>query len=208
MNVCIFPKPFTWYEFTKRIIDIVGASACIILFSPVIVLASILIKIDSEGPVFYCQKRCGKDGKEFCMMKLRSMVYNADDLKPTLQNEVEGSVFKIKNDPRVTRIGSFLRKASIDELLQLLNVLRGDMSLVGPRPLAAEEMEGDSEWKKSRLSVKPGITGLWQIKCRGSEKFEDWIKYDTEYVRKKSLFLDMKILFATIPAVLKGRGAH
>lgn len=197
-----------YYNTFKRIIDIIGAVSGIIFLSPFAILILILIKLDSPGPVFFIQRRCGKDCKEFGMYKFRSMIKDAHLMRPLLQNEVEGSVFKIKNDPRITRVGKILRSTSIDELPQLLNVLRGEMSLVGPRPLAADEMTADENWRELRISVKPGITGLWQVKGRGGREFAEWIKYDTEYVMNRSLSLDIKILFMTVWVVLKGRGAY
>ncbi|MCK4830493.1 sugar transferase [bacterium] len=191
----------------KRLFDLVGALLGLVLLFPFFILASLLIKLDSHGPVFYSQKRCGKAGGEFGMLKFRSMVNNADELKADLQNEADGSVFKVKEDPRVTSIGSFLRRYSLDEFPQLFNVLKGEMSLVGPRPLARSEMKGDLKWQELRLTVTPGMTGLWQIKGRDNESFNDWIRYDTEYVLNRSLWLDLKILFLTLGAVLKGRGA-
>ena len=152
------------------------------------------------------QKRCGKDGREFNMYKFRTMVKDAETLKKRLKNEMDGPMFKLKDDPRITVIGGILRKLSLDELPQLLNVLKGEMSLVGPRPLADEEMVGDDIWREIRLSVRPGMTGLWQIMGRDSGKFSDWITYDTEYVQKRSLFMDIKILFLTITTVLCNKG--
>lgn len=192
----------------KRIFDIGVAVFGIIICLPIFILTSLFIKLDSRGPIFFKQIRCGRGGRGFKMYKFRSMVENAEVLKFQLQNEVDGSVFKIKEDPRVTRIGSFLRTASIDELPQLFNVLTGEMSLVGPRPLAAEEMTADEKWREIRLRVKPGITGLWQVKGRGNKDFSEWIRYDTEYVMNQSLLLDIKILLKTFGAVLKGRGAY
>ncbi len=192
----------------KRSIDILVAIVGGTLLIPVFVAIAISIKLDSKGPIFYVQERCGRSGKVFGMCKFRSMVENADILKRHLKNEIDGSVFKIKNDPRITRIGRFLRRASIDELPQLFNVLRGDMSLVGPRPLSSEEMQGSSEWKEIRLKVRPGITGIWQVKARGNIRFKDWIAYDTYYVKNKSLLLDIKILVMTIGVVIRGKGAY
>lgn len=197
-----------YYNVLKRVIDITGALFGIIILLPIFILTALLIKLDSEGPVFFAQKRCGRGSREFNMYKFRSMIKNADILKLHLQNEAEGSVFKIRNDPRITRIGKILRRTSMDELPQIFNVLRGEMSLVGPRPLSIEEMKADEEWMKLRLSVKPGMTGLWQIKGRGNKRFADWLRYDTEYVKNKSLLLDIKILFMTVWVVIKGKGAY
>ena len=184
------------------------ASLCLLgLLSPVFVVIAVLVKLDSRGPVIFFQRRCGKDWKEFRMLKFRTMALDAESLKGNLQNEIDGPMFKVSRDPRVTRIGRHLRSLSLDELPQLINVLRGEMSLVGPRPLAREEMSTNSRWVEARLSVKPGITGLWQIKARGTMKFSDWITYDMEYVEHRSFLGDIKILLLTIPAVIRRRGA-
>ena len=190
----------------KRLLDILCSFLLLVISIPLFFIIAILIKIDSKGPVFFLQKRCGKDGREFNMYKFRTMVKDAETLKKRLKNEMDGPMFKLKNDPRITVIGGILRKLSLDELPQLLNVLKGEMSLVGPRPLADEEMVGDDIWREIRLSVRPGMTGLWQIMGRDSGKFSDWITYDTEYVQKRSLFMDIKILFLTITTVLCNKG--
>ncbi|HHT9121317.1 MAG TPA: sugar transferase [Candidatus Wunengus sp. YC63] len=190
----------------KRLLDILCSFLLLVISIPLFFIIAILIKRDSKGPVFFLQKRCGKDGREFNMYKFRTMVKDAETLKKRLKNEMDGPMFKLKNDPRITVIGGILRKLSLDELPQLLNVLKGEMSLVGPRPLADEEMVGDDIWREIRLSVRPGMTGLWQIMGRDSGKFSDWITYDTEYVQKRSLFMDIKILFLTITTVLCNKG--
>ena len=190
----------------KRLLDILCSFLLLVISIPLFFIIAILIKIDSKGPVFFLQKRCGKDGREFNMYKFRTMVKDAETLKKRLKNEMDGPMFKLKNDPRITQVGGILRKLSLDELPQLLNVLKGEMSLVGPRPLADEEMVGDDIWREIRLSVRPGMTGLWQIMGRDSGKFSDWITYDTEYVQKRSLFMDIKILFLTITTVLCNKG--
>jgi lipopolysaccharide/colanic/teichoic acid biosynthesis glycosyltransferase len=187
--------------FIKRVIDIFGSLTILFLNLPLFILASIMIKLDTRGPVFFRQKRCGIGGKEFGMYKFRTMVENADSIKNEVENVVDGPMFKSKKDPRITRVGRMLRKTSVDELPQVLNVLNGEMSLVGPRPLAMEEMEGNDTWKSMRLSVKPGLTGLWQIRGRGTHKFSDWVKYDVEYVRKRSILLDIKIILMTVGVV-------
>lgn len=194
-------------DYLKRIFDIVCGFLLLILFLPLLFIISIMIKIDSKGPIFFLQKRCGRYGVEFKMYKFRTMINDAEFLKKGLTNEMDGPMFKMKNDPRITRVGSLLRSWSLDELPQLLNVLKGEMSLVGPRPLASEEMTGNDHWRKTRLFVKPGMTGLWQIMGRGSGKFNDWIKYDFEYVQKRSFFMDIKILFLTLIAVTRDDGA-
>jgi lipopolysaccharide/colanic/teichoic acid biosynthesis glycosyltransferase len=170
---------------------------------------AIIIKIESPGSVFYIQKRCGKGGKLFGMIKFRSMMANAEILQNEFipLKETDGPMFKICNDPRITRLGKILRNTSIDELPQLFNVLKGEMSLVGPRPLIMDEMEFSPSWREMRLSVKPGITGVWQVEARSSRSFRDWIKYDVDYVKNRSLWLDIKILLKTIKVVLKREGA-
>ncbi|TVM03404.1 MAG: multidrug MFS transporter [Candidatus Brocadia sp. WS118] len=190
----------------KRILDIVCSFLLLVFFLPLFFIIAILIKIDSKGPVFFLQRRCGANGRVFHMYKFRTMVKDAEALKKKLKNEMDGPMFKMRNDPRITEIGRILRKCSLDELPQLLNVLKGEMSLVGPRPLADDEMEGDEQWKKIRLSVKPGMTGLWQIMGRASGRFSDWVSYDITYVQKKSLFLDFKILFFTMFTVFSKVG--
>jgi lipopolysaccharide/colanic/teichoic acid biosynthesis glycosyltransferase len=190
----------------KRLLDILCSFLLLVISIPLFFIIAILIKIDSKGPAFFLQKRCGKDGREFNMYKFRTMVKDAETLKKRLKNEMDGPMFKLRNDPRITGVGRILRKLSLDELPQLLNVLKGEMSLVGPRPLADEEMIGDDIWREIRLSVRPGMTGLWQIMGRDSGKFGDWITYDTEYVQKRSLFMDIKILFLTITTVLCNKG--
>lgn len=179
----------------------------LIILAPYMIIVAVLIVLDTEGGVFFSHRRCGRGGVEFTMFKFRTMVKNADIIKEELVNEVDGPVFKVKNDPRITRVGKFLRQWSIDEIPQLFNVLKGDMSLVGPRPLENKEMFGDENWKTIRLSIKPGLTGLWQVMGRDTCKFTDWVNYDIEYVKKQSLLLDIKILALTIRAVLQRRGS-
>jgi lipopolysaccharide/colanic/teichoic acid biosynthesis glycosyltransferase len=191
----------------KRILDIVSCFLLFIIFLPLFFIIALLIKIDSKGPVFFLQKRCGRNGKVFNMYKFRTMVEDAESLKKRLTNEMDGPMFKVRNDPRITGVGRILRRCSLDELPQALNVLKGEMSLVGPRPLADEEMEGDECWRRIRLSVKPGMTGLWQIMGRASGKFDDWVSYDIEYVQKMSLCMDFKILFLTLFTVFSHEGA-
>jgi len=168
------------------------------------------IKLTSSGPVFFIQERVGLGKRRFRLFKFRTMVQGADKLMADLEhlNEASGPVFKIKNDPRLTGLGKFLRKTSIDELPQLINVLKGDMSLVGPRPLPVRDYEGfDEDWHRRRFSVRPGITCLWQVNGRSDIKFEDWMKLDMKYIDEWSIFLDFQILIKTIPAVLRGSGA-
>lgn len=198
------------YRAAKRILDITLSAAGIVLLLPLFLLITLLIKTDSAGPVFYIQNRCGIRGKLFNMIKFRTMVEDAEKLHKELisRNELDGPVFKMFNDPRVTRVGNILRKTSLDEIPQLVNVLKGEMSLVGPRPLITDEMKFSSTWRNTRLKVKPGITGLWQIQGRSESPFHDWIRYDVYYVKNQSFWLDIKILFKTIGVVLRKIGAY
>lgn len=188
------------YEILKRIFDFTSSLLLIILFSPLFIIFSLIIKVNSSGAAFFRQKRCGKDGKEFNMIKFRTMIDKAEEEREKLLqlNECDGPMFKIKNDPRITKVGKFLRETYLDELPQLLNVLKGDMSLVGPRPLALEEMRYCPSWRDNRLKVKPGITGLWQISKYDRNSFYQWIKYDNHYIHNRSFWLDLKILFKTM----------
>jgi exopolysaccharide biosynthesis polyprenyl glycosylphosphotransferase len=194
----------------KRLIDLSIAGAGLILAAPGVALIAILIKIDSKGPVLFRQVRVGLNGRRFVLLKFRSMVHDAERQRRALEglNEMRGPVFKIRRDPRVTRVGRFLRRTSLDELPQLWNVLRGDMSLVGPRPPLPSEVKLYERWQRRRLSVKPGVTCLWQINGRNNVDFDEWMKLDMQYIDNWSLGLDFKILAKTIPAVLFTRGAH
>lgn len=187
------------YLFIKRLIDILASSLGLIVLSPILLLISILIKLDSKGPVFFSQERIGFRGKPFNMYKFRSMVVNAEEIKERLkeQNEMSGPMFKMKNDPRITKIGKFIRKTSIDELPQLINVLKGEMTLVGPRPSLPKEVVEFEPWMMERLTVKPGLTCYWQVMGRNSIEFEDWMKLDIKYVHERCLTLDIKLIFKT-----------
>ncbi|WP_435368104.1 sugar transferase [Neobacillus niacini] len=189
------------YLLVKRCIDILGATVGIVLLSFLFVVVAILIKIeDPKGAVLFSQKRIGLNGKEFKMYKFRSMVSNAEEKLENLlkYNEVSGAMFKMKDDPRITKIGKFIRKTSIDELPQLINVLKGDMSLVGPRPPLPREVAEYSEYDKQRLMVIPGCTGLWQVSGRNSLGFTEMVELDLEYIRERSLVFDVKIIFKTV----------
>ncbi|MGL5019293.1 MAG: sugar transferase [Luteolibacter sp.] len=193
----------------KRIVDVGVSATTLLVLSPLLVIAALLIKLTSPGPVFFAQDRVGMNQRRFRLYKFRSMVVNADQLKKELAhlNELDGPAFKMGNDPRITRIGRFIRKTSIDELPQLYNVLKGEMSLVGPRPPLPDEVS-QYEWLfRRRLSVKPGITCVWQVSGRSGTTFDEWMKMDKQYVENWSLLLDFKILLKTIPAVLLCRGA-
>jgi exopolysaccharide biosynthesis polyprenyl glycosylphosphotransferase len=199
-----------WPVFLKRFFDIVISALVILLLCPLLLVVAILIKLTSPGPVLFVQKRLGLNKRRFDVYKFRTMVVDAEARLRELEhlNEVSGPVFKIKNDPRITPLGRFLRKTSIDELPQLYNVLRGEMSLVGPRPLPVRDYEGFNEDRqRRRFSAKPGITCLWQIRGRSSIPFEQWMELDLQYIDKWSFWLDLEILMRTIPAVLRGSGA-
>lgn len=187
------------YLIAKRITDVLFSGIGLIILSPVFVIVAIAIKLDSKGPIFFKQDRVGKDEELFSMYKFRSMVVNAEELKKELenQNEMSGPMFKMKKDPRITRVGRFIRKTSIDELPQLVNVIKGDMSLVGPRPSLPKEVEQFEPWMKERLTVQPGITCFWQVMGRNSIPFEEWMKLDLKYVRERNYFLDIKLIFKT-----------
>lgn len=194
----------------KRLADIVGSILLLTILSPLFVCISILIKRDSKGTVFYKQQRIGKNGVPFKMLKFRSMHMEADEIKETLlaESEVSGPVFKMRNDPRITSIGKFLRKYSLDELPQLWNVLKGEMSLIGPRPPLPSEVEQYSSYHWRRMDVLPGMTGLWQVSGRSDLDFEEWVSLDIYYIEHWSLSLELKILLKTIPVVLRGTGAY
>ena len=199
-----------YLRFGKRLLDLLGASLGLLLSSPLLLIAAVLIKLESRGPVIYKSIRIGRGARPFMFLKLRSMVDGADQYRHKLShlNEADGPVFKIAVDPRVTRIGRLLRVASIDEIPQLWNVLRGEMSLVGPRPPIAEEVVQYEPWQLRRLDVVPGITCLWQISGRSRIGFQEWMRLDLEYIRHRSFSLDLKILIRTIPAVLSREGAY
>jgi len=196
--------------FGKRFFDIIVSTIFLLLFLPLIIMISVFIKISSDGPVFFRQERIGLNGRRFIFYKFRSMLKNAEEMKETLKhlNEMDGPVFKIKKDPRATTIGRFLRRTSLDELPQLFNVLLGNMSIVGPRPPLPEEVEKYERWQRRRLSMKPGLTCLWQVNGRNKIKdFKKWMELDLHYIDNWSLKLDFKIFLKTIFVVLGGRGA-
>jgi exopolysaccharide biosynthesis polyprenyl glycosylphosphotransferase len=199
-----------WPSIMKRLFDFSLALVILIVTSPVMLVTMLLIKLTSPGPVLFKQERIGQNKRKFIIYKFRSMIVGAEEKMKSIEylNEVSGPVFKIKRDPRVTTVGVFLRKTSIDELPQLINVLKGDMSLVGPRPLPVRDYEGFREdWHRRRFSVRPGITCLWQVCGRSAIPFEKWMELDMQYIDKWSFWLDVKILARTIPAVLRGLGA-
>lgn len=193
----------------KRLIDVGGALALLILLSPLLLVTALAVKLTSKGPVFFAQPRIGMNKRIFNLLKFRSMVINAEALKKELAhlNEVDGPVFKIKKDPRVTKVGAVIRKLSIDELPQLVNVLKGEMSLVGPRPPLPSEVDLYDWTDRKRLSIRPGITCLWQVSGRNELSFQEWMELDRQYIDNWSTWLDVKILFRTVPVVLFGKGA-
>lgn len=195
----------------KRSIDIVGSLVGLVLLAPVFLVVALLVRVTSRGPAFFVQKRCGLGGRAFDFYKFRTMVADAEARKAELQhlNEMSGPVFKIARDPRITKVGAILRKTSIDELPQLWNVLKGDMSLVGPRPPLPDEVERYNATQAQRLSVVPGITGLWQVSGRSSlPNFDSWLALDIEYAQKQSVRLDLQILLKTLVVVVTAKGAQ
>lgn len=198
------------YLVLKRLIDIVGASFGLLLASPIMLIVAILIKLeDPKGPIFFSQIRNGAYPTTFKMYKFRSMYIDAEERLQELMhlNEQSGPAFKIKDDPRITKIGKFIRKTSLDELPQLFNVLRGDMSLVGPRPAIPREVEQYTDYQKQRLFVKPGLTCIWQVSGRNNIEFDQWVELDIEYIKTRSLWLDIKLILLTIPALLGDENA-
>ena len=201
------PRPFQ--RSLKRLFDIFASASALLILAPFLLLVAALIKLTSKGPVFFRQARVGLHGRPFNMFKFRTMVVNAEALKDQLQakNERAGPVFKIKSDPRVTPAGRFLRKHSIDELPQLINVLRGDMSIVGPRPPVPKEVAQYEAWQQRRLSVRPGLTCIWQVSGRDQISFQEWMYLDMRYIDHWSLAEDLSLILQTVPVVLSGRGA-
>lgn len=187
------------YLFAKRVLDYIGSGIGIILFSPILLIIAIVIKLEDGGPIIFKQERIGHNGRHFNIYKFRSMRIDAEELKAKLldQNEVEGAMFKMKDDPRVTRFGKFIRKHSLDELPQFFNVFLGDMSLVGPRPPLVDEVGKYTAYEKQRLLVRPGLSGLWQISGRNNLSFADMVELDLEYIQTRSIWLDIKIIVKT-----------
>jgi exopolysaccharide biosynthesis polyprenyl glycosylphosphotransferase len=200
-----------WYAFSKRALDVLVSSLLLLVLTPLFLVAAWLIKRDSAGPTFFVQERVGLHKRRFGLIKFRTMYQDSESRMKDVErlNEATGPVFKVRKDPRVTRAGRLLRRTSIDELPQLINVLRGDMSLVGPRPLPVRDVKGFTEdWQRRRFSVKPGMTCLWQVSGRSSITFDQWMEMDMAYIDRSSLALDFRILLRTIPAVIRGTGAY
>jgi lipopolysaccharide/colanic/teichoic acid biosynthesis glycosyltransferase len=203
----LLAKKMPWW---KRGLDLLGAATALILFAPVMAIIALAIRLTSPGPVMFKQKRAGLGGKTFEIYKFRSMTTDAEARKKELMalNEQDGPAFKIKSDPRVTPIGKFIRCTSLDELPQLWNVIRGEMSLVGPRPLPVDEAGAAQQWQHRRLEVTPGLTCIWQIKGRSRVTFDEWVRMDISYIRRRNVLHDLAIILQTIPAVLLRRGAR
>jgi exopolysaccharide biosynthesis polyprenyl glycosylphosphotransferase len=197
------------YIFLKRLFDIICSMIGLVVLSPLFIATAIAIKLNSKGPVFFIQDRCGKDGRIFKMLKFRSMVQNAEDLLDSLKekNEQTGPVFKIKEDPRITKVGRFIRKTSIDELPQLFNILKGDMSVVGPRPPIVAEVAEYNPYQRQRLLVKPGLTCYWQVMGRNKIGFDEWVELDIKYIQERSLWLDFILILKTFKVFLGDKNA-
>lgn len=206
----VYSNKSTIYKFIKRFFDILLSMIALLCLSPVFLVTILAIKIEDGGPAFFTQLRAGKDMKPFKMYKFRSMYVNADEKLQDLlkNNEQTGHAFKIKNDPRITKVGKFIRKVSIDELPQLINIIKGDMSIVGPRPILTWQMEECNDYEKQRLIVQPGLTCYWQISGRANIEWEEWVELDLDYIRDMSLRTDIKMIVKTIPAVFTSEGAY
>jgi exopolysaccharide biosynthesis polyprenyl glycosylphosphotransferase len=206
---CVPYEEKPWQMACKRLLDIVCSASALWVLTPILLAVMFLIKVTSRGPIFFRQQRAGLRGQPFSMLKFRSMVVDAERIKAKLmeRNEQTGPVFKMRNDPRITRIGRFIRKYSIDELPQLVNVLRGDMSIVGPRPPLPAEVAQYEQWQLRRLCVRPGLTCIWQVSGRSQVSFEQWMHMDMQYIDDWSLRRDVDLILKTLPAVLTGRGA-
>ena len=198
------------YEKIKRFFDICLSTAALVVLSPLLLVIAILIYLEDKGPVIYSQTRIGKDGRAFKLYKFRSMCVDADEKLKDLQelNERDGPVFKIKNDPRVTKVGKFIRKTCIDELPQLVNIIKGDMSIVGPRPPLPNEVEQYNSYQKQRLLVVPGLTCYWQIQKGEETTFDEWVELDLKYIKERSILLDFRLILLTFKVILLGKGAE
>ena len=198
------------YEKIKRFFDICLSAAALVVLSPLLLVIAILIYLEDKGPVIYSQTRIGKDGRAFKLYKFRSMCVDADEKLKDLQklNERDGPVFKIKNDPRVTKVGKFIRKTCIDERPQLVNIIKGDMSIVGPRPPLPNEVEQYNSYQKQRLLVVPGLTCYWQIQKGEETTFDEWVELDLKYIKERSILLDFRLILLTFKVILSGKGAE
>ena len=198
------------YKWVKRAFDVIAACVALVLLSPVFLITAIAIFVEDGGPIFFTQQRAGKDMQSFTIYKFRSMYKNAEDLfeKMQEQNEQTGHAFKIKDDPRVTHVGKFIRRFSIDELPQLFNIIKGDMSVVGPRPILYEQMEACNAYEKQRRIVKPGLTCYWQVCGRAKIKWDQWVELDLKYIQDMSVKKDIELILRTFPAVFGQDGAY
>lgn len=196
------------YQASSRVLDLGLSSLGLILFSPLFLYLAVKIKLEDGGPIFYSQTRLGQGGRTFKIWKFRSMIEGADQLKQELmdKNEIAGAMFKIKDDPRVTKIGKMMRRHSLDELPQLVNVLRGEMALIGPRPPLPEEARQYSDYDWQRLLVKPGCSGLWQVECRNDGDFDQMVQLDIKYINQRSLWLDLRLMVKTIGLIFRPTG--
>lgn len=210
MDLQVVPNNGLCYRILKRAMDIVGSALGLIILSPILLITVIAIVIEDGSPAIFTQERNGLNGKVFRMYKFRSMCKNAPEMHASLleQNESDGPTFKMKDDPRITKVGKFIRKTSIDELPQLVNILKGDMSIVGPRPLPTYETAQCNEYQNQRLLVKPGLTCYWQCSGRSDIPFDEWMEMDLRYVKEASLWVDIKMIFRTVWTVIRGEGAY
>lgn len=206
----IYRRKSAAYKLIKRGMDILLSAAALVVLSPVFLITAAAVRLEDRGPVFFVQPRAGKDMQPFYMYKFRSMYVNADEKLQEMMkdNEQTGHAFKIKNDPRITRTGRFIRRFSIDELPQLINVIKGDMSIVGPRPILTFQMEACSQYERQRLVVQPGLTCYWQIGGRANVTWEEWVELDLDYIEDMGLWTDLKMIVKTVPAVFRGDGAY
>lgn len=200
----------TSFKIGKRCFDVLGALTGLVIFAPLFLIIALAIRIEDNGCAFYKQDRNGLNGKVFCMYKFRSMCMNAEQMHQSLleKNELDGPAFKLKNDPRVTKVGRFIRKTSLDELPQLVNILKGEMSFVGPRPLPTYEAEQCNDYQKQRLMVKPGLTCYWQCSGRNNISFDEWMELDLKYIEEAGFWTDFKIMCKTVISVISGEGAY
>lgn len=209
-NCAVQAESRLFYHSCKRIMDIICSAAALAVLSPIFLAVAIVIKLEDKGPVIFTQNRTGKNGKVFRMYKFRSMYVDAEKRRSELlaRNEADGPLFKIADDPRVTRVGRFIRRTSIDELPQLVNILKGEMSIVGPRPLVTYEQNQCTDYQAQRLLVKPGLTCIWQVSGRSDTSFDELIEMDLEYIRNQSLLLDIKLILKTVVVVFTHKGAY
>ena len=206
----IYREKSAVYKLIKRLMDILLSAAALLVLSPVFLITAVVIKCEDRGPVFFVQQRAGKDMKPFSIYKFRSMYVNADEKMAEMMkhNEQTGHAFKIKDDPRITRVGKVIRRFSIDELPQLINIIKGDMSIVGPRPILTFQMEACSPYERQRLVVRPGLTCYWQIGGRADVTWEEWVELDLDYIEDMGLWTDLKMILRTVPVVFSGDGAY